>query len=33
MHINERSYAYGQSKSSIREIASYGAARKAEIGE
>ena len=30
--INEQSYAYGASKSSIREIAAYGAARKAEIG-
>lgn len=32
MPINEKSYAYGASKSSIREIAAYGAARKAEIG-
>ncbi len=32
MSINEQSYAYGASKSSIREIAAYGAARKAEIG-
>lgn len=32
MQINETSYAYGASKSSIREIAAYGAARKAEIG-
>ena len=32
MSINEKSYAYGASKSSIREIAAYGAARKAEIG-
>ena len=30
--INEAMYAYGASKSSIREIAAYGAARKAEIG-
>gem|GEM_PF-542612 len=32
MSINEKSYAYGASKSSIREIAAYGARRKAEIG-
>lgn len=32
MSINERSLAYGSQKSSIREIAAYGAARKAEIG-
>ena len=32
MSINQMSYAYGASKSSIREIAAYGAARKAEIG-
>ncbi len=32
MSINKQSYAYGASKSSIREIAAYGAARKAEIG-
>ena len=32
MSINEQSYAYGASKSSIREIAAYGATRKAEIG-
>jgi aspartate aminotransferase len=32
MAINERSYAYGAAKSSIREIAAYGAARKAAIG-
>ena len=32
MSINEKSYAYGAQKSSIREIAAYGAARKAEIG-
>ena len=32
MSINEKSYAYGAAKSSIREIAAYGAARKAEIG-
>ena len=32
MSINQQSYAYGASKSSIREIAAYGAARKAEIG-
>lgn len=32
MDINEQSYAYGASKSTIREIAAYGAARKAEIG-
>ena len=30
--INETMYGYGASKSSIREIAAYGAARKAEIG-
>lgn len=32
MSINQQSYAYGASKSSIREIAAYGAARKADIG-
>lgn len=32
MAINQKSYAYGAAKSSIREIAAYGAARKAEIG-
>ena len=32
MTINEASYAYGASKSSIREIAAFAAARKAEIG-
>lgn len=32
MRINEKSYEYGASKSSIREIAAYGGARKAEIG-
>jgi len=32
MGINEKSYEYGASKSSIREIAAYGSARKAEIG-
>ena len=32
MSINEKSYAYGASKSSIREIAAYGARRKQEIG-
>ncbi|WP_321971388.1 pyridoxal phosphate-dependent aminotransferase [Paratractidigestivibacter sp.] len=32
MSINETSYAYGASKSSIREIAAYGGARKAQIG-
>jgi aspartate aminotransferase len=32
MSINEQSYAYGASKSSIREIAAYGSARKAELG-
>jgi len=32
MDINEQSYAYGASKSTIREIAAYGAARKVEIG-
>ena len=32
MSINQQSYAYGASKSSIREIAAYGAARKAQIG-
>ena len=30
--INETMYGYGASKSSIREIAAYGAARQAEIG-
>ena len=30
--INETMYAYGASKSSIREIAAYGNARKAQIG-
>ena len=33
MAINEKSYAYGASKSSIREIFAYGMARKAEVGE
>lgn len=32
MTINRKSYEYGASKSSIREIAAYGSARKAEIG-
>lgn len=32
MSINQRSYDYGAAKSAIREIAAYGAARKAEIG-
>ena len=32
MSINQQSYAYGAQKSSIREIAAYGARRKAEIG-
>ena len=32
MIINEKSYAYGAQKSSIREIAAYGSARKAQIG-
>ena len=32
MSINQQSYDYGAAKSSIREIAAYGAARKAEIG-
>ncbi len=32
MSINEQSYAYGAAKSSIREIAAYGAARKAAVG-
>ena len=32
MSINQQSYGYGASKSSIREIAAYGAARKAQIG-
>ena len=32
MSINKESYAYGASKSSIREIAAYGSARKALIG-
>ncbi|MCI1226292.1 MAG: pyridoxal phosphate-dependent aminotransferase [Atopobiaceae bacterium] len=30
--INQKMYAYGASKSSIREIAAYGGARKAQIG-
>ena len=32
MPINQESYEYGASKSLIREIAAYGAARKAQIG-
>lgn len=32
MELNQKMYAYGASKSSIREIAAYGSARKAEIG-
>ncbi len=32
MPFNEDMYAYGAAKSEIREIAAYGAARKAEIG-
>jgi len=32
MSINQASYAYGAAKSSIREIAAYGAAQKAQIG-
>lgn len=32
MTINEKSYAYGAQKSSIREIAAYGSARKTQIG-
>ena len=32
MAITQKSHAYGASKSSIREIAAYGAARKAQIG-
>jgi hypothetical protein len=32
MSIYETSYAFGAAKSSIREIAAYGAARKAAIG-
>lgn len=32
MSINQKSYDYGASRSSIREIAAYGAARKAQIG-
>lgn len=32
MAINRTSYDYGSAKSSIREIAAYGAARNAEIG-
>ena len=32
MAINQKSYDYGAAKSSIREIAAYGAARKAQIG-
>lgn len=30
--VNEQSYSYGATKSSIRELAAYAAARKAEIG-
>lgn len=30
--MNEKSFAYGATKSSIRELAAYAAARKAEIG-
>lgn len=30
--MNEKSYAFGATKSSIRELAAYAAARKAEIG-
>ena len=33
MAINEKSYAYGAAKSSIREIFAYGMVRKAEVGE
>ena len=33
MTINDKSYAYGAAKSSIREIFAYGMARKAEVGE
>ena len=32
MTINQKSYDYGAQKSSIREIAAYGGARKAQIG-
>ena len=32
MPVNQRSYEFGTSKSSIREIAAYGAQRKAQIG-
>ena len=32
MSINEKSHAYGAQKSSIREIAAYGGARKAQLG-
>lgn len=32
MELNQQMYAYGASKSAIREIAAYGARRKAEIG-
>lgn len=32
MAMNQKSYDYGAAKSSIREIAAYGAARKAQIG-
>ena len=32
MPINQESYEYGASRSLIREIAAYGAARKAQIG-
>ena len=32
MSINEKSYAYGAQKSSIREIAAYAGQRKAQIG-
>ena len=33
MTVNKKSYEYGASKSSIREIFAYGMARKAEVGE
>ncbi len=32
MNVNQKSYAYGAAKSAIREIAGYGAARRAQIG-
>ena len=32
MNVNQASYAYGAAKSAIREIAGYGAARRAQVG-